>query len=434
MLTIIGGELFLPESTVFKLPFMPPFDKHNLPFVCLLIGFLFKCPGRVTKIPRERWIMIMTFILIAGSVMTALTNRDVIEQKFSRPTMGLSLNDGLFMAVNKFSRISLPFFLGYSLFKSGADLRLMLISFSIGAVLYIPFELWEIRMSPNLNYVIYGFFQDDFNQTKRWGGYRPMVFMKHGLALARFAVCGVLAPFIIGRARAFFGVSWKLWRWVLLVVLVLSKSTGATLYVLFALPLVIWANAFREARVAVIIAMLVFLYPMLRLTGAFPTDAIIRTSNSLVGAERTQSLDFRFTNENTLVARAWERGLFGWGQYGRNFPADRSGHSAAVADGYWIIECGESGVAGYVGTFGILLLPVFVVWRRLKLIPEPSDRVLLSGAALLLSIVALDLLPNGIWSFYPYLIAGAIAGVSRDLAVGPARAMYATPGGAEARA
>ena len=53
---------------------------------------------------------------------------------------------------------------------------------------------------------------------------------------------------------------------------------------------------------------------------------------------------------------------------------------------------------------------------RLKAVVSIPQRKLLSGVALALGLVALDWIPNGLFSPYPYLIAGALAGASRELA------------------
>ena len=276
-------------------------------------------------------------------------------------------------------------------------------------------------MSPNLHYKFYGYYQDEFADTRRWGGYRPMVFMKHGLALARFQVVATLAPFVFGnRVRSLLGLPPKVARWILAFVLVISKSTGAFFYTVMSLPLLLWPKPRRELRVAVVIAAIVILYPLLRFTNLFPTRDILDATNAVVGAARTQSVEFRFQNEDKLLAHAAQHPFFGWGQFGRNFTFDRYGHPA-VTDGYWIIEFGETGIVGFAGSFGLLLVPIFLSLKRLRAIQSIDDRKLIGGAALILAIVASDLLPNGLWGLYPYFMAGALTGVTRALTLEPRR-------------
>ena len=421
VMAALGAELFLPELVSFRFPSIPPLHKHNLPYIALFVGCLLRCPGRVTKLPKERWVLVLTALIFGGAVVTALMNQDPLPRDFLTPLPGLRLSDGLFAGAYYFSMTALPFYMGLALFRTPSDLTTMLSGFSVGALLYIPFELWEIRMSPNLHYKLYGYYQDEFADTRRWGGYRPMVFMKHGLALARFQVIATLAPFVFGnRVRSLLGVPTRIARWVLAFVLVISKSTGAFFYTLITLPLLLWPKPRRELRVAAFIGAVVFLYPMLRFTNLFPTRDILDVTNSVVGAARTQSVEFRFQNEDKLLAHAAQHPIFGWGQYGRNFTFDRYGHSA-VTDGYWIIEFGEAGIVGFVAVFGLLLVPIFLSLKRLRSIQLPEDRRLIAGAALILAIVSSDLLPNGLWGIYPYFMAGALTGVTRALTLEPRR-------------
>ena len=58
--------------------------------------------------------------------------------------------------------------------------------FVLGGLIYVPLCLFEVRMSPQLHNMVYGFAQHSFGQTVRGGGWRPMVFMQHGLAVGLF--------------------------------------------------------------------------------------------------------------------------------------------------------------------------------------------------------------------------------------------------------
>ncbi len=416
--TVLGSELFMPEVAVFNIPLIPPLGKHNLPYVCIMIGCLLRCPGKVTRVPKERWFVVLTILMIVGGLLTSLTNRDLALRDFSLPPIsGLNLKDGCWLAFRSFLATALPFYVGYALFRRGPDLRTLLAALAAGSFLYIPFELWEIRMSPGLHHLVYGFFQDlgAFDETRRWGGYRPLVFMKHGLALARFSLAAMMAAFVFGpKPRSIFGIPWRVGKWILVVMLVLCKSTGAIIFAAFSLPLLIWSNSKRELRVAVVLASIVLLYPALRLSELFPAAQIVQISNTSLGTDRAGSIGFRFRNEEILLARARERVLFGWGSYGRNFTFDSKGRPT-VADGHWIIMFGELGVVGFAAAFGMLLIPVFLSRKNLRAIGDEDDRELVAGTCLILAITTADLLPNGMWGYYPYLIAGALTRVVREL-------------------
>jgi len=167
-------------------------------------------------------------------------------------------------------------------------------------------------------------------------------------------------------------------------------------------------------QVSIIFAAIVFLYPVLRFTGAFPVQGILNASTSLFGAERSESMAFRFTNEDLMLARARERPLFGWGPYGRNFVYDEDGRMS-IPDGYWILTLGQLGVAGFTVAFGLLLVPIVIARRRMKSITDEQDRRVLAGFCLILAILAVDLIPNGMWGLYPYMLGGALTGALRGL-------------------
>ncbi len=429
LIAVLGGDMFLPELVNFKFPLLPQFDKHNLPYLCVFIGCMLRRPSRVLRSTNERWFVVFSLLLVTGAMLTGLTNQDPVIRRYLTPLSGLTAKDGLYIGALNFTRVSLPFFLGCLLFRTAKDFRDLLVGVTVAAVLYTPLALFEVRMSPQLHLWLYGYFQHSFDQTKRWGGFRPMVFMSHGLSLARFFMVAIFASFALGRAkRVVMGMPARLVGWGLVVTLILGKSTGAIMFVAAGLPLLLWAKSKTQMRIAFLLASFVFLYPMLRAWDLLPTDAILETSRSLVGADRTESLEFRFRNENILLERARQRFLFGWGMAARNFVFDRWG-KPAVADGYWVIQLGIIGVVGFVTSFGTLLIPIFLARRRLRFIPVEADRNLIAGVALTLSVVAVDWIPNGLWAPYPYLLAGALTGVTRELMEHPSdrSAAFALP-------
>ena len=76
--------------------------------------------------------------------------------------------------------------MGRAYFGDFKGLRELATVLFIGGLIYIPLCLYEIRMSPQLHNTIYGFYQHDFVQTMRAGGWRPTVFLQHGLAVGLF--------------------------------------------------------------------------------------------------------------------------------------------------------------------------------------------------------------------------------------------------------
>jgi hypothetical protein len=421
LITILGGDMFLPELVNFKLPLMPPLEKHNVPYLCVLIGCLIRRPSLVTTVCRERWFVFLTFTVAVGGLMTGLTNGAPVAVRHFHPAIaGIHATDGLYSAAVNLSLVFLPFYLGWALFRTERDLRSLLEGLVIAALVYVPFAVWELRMSPNLHLWIYGYAQHDFGQTIRGTGYRPMVFMAHGLSLARFFFIGICSAFILGRLNArVFSLPAKPVGWFLLLILILCKSLGATMFAGLAVPLLLRSKPTTQARVGFVLALFVGLYPLLRTWDLIPTDQILSTLRALVGEDRTESLAFRFFNESLLLEKARQQLIFGWGQYGRNF-APRGWDQQAVADGYWVIQIGIIGLVGFISTFGPMLIPLLQTPSRRKAIVFEPHRRLLGGLALILGLVALDWIPNGLFSPYPYLLVGALAGATKEFALLPA--------------
>jgi hypothetical protein len=433
LLVALCGEMFLPVGVTFNIPMTPPLGKPNLPYLCVLIGCLLRCPARVTKLPREKWFVACSLLGLVGGALTGLTNSEAIPLgatgEIVIPAMGIK--DGMFVGISEFFPGCLAFYLGYMLSRGTRDVERLLAGLGIAGIVYCPFAIVEMRMSPLFHHWVYGLGLGVFDQSIRWGGYRPSVFMNHGLTLARFFMVTTLALFTLAKTRRYLlGVPIRLLAWFNAVILVLCRSTGAVLLALVGVAVILLAKPKRQLLVASILAISVLVYPWLRASGLFPVSEILSAAGAL-DTDRSSSLAFRFVNEDMLLAHARERILFGWGTYGRSFVYDASGMGTTVVDGFWIIMLGESGIPGLVVSFGIMLWPVVWARRRLRKYGNEVNLAPLAGLALIIALVTVDLIPNGIWAYYPFLLAGILMRGARewkpmkDLAQDEAEEMHA---------
>jgi O-antigen ligase len=272
-------------------------------------------------------------------------------------------------------------------------------------------------MSPNLHHSVYGYaYFPDFTQTRRWGGYRPTVFLIHGLAVGLFALAVALLAAAEGRTtKRRLGLPTRWSTLYLVVVLVLCKSTGAIIMGLVTLPFVALTSPRRQIRVAVLLAAVCITYFGVKLAGVFPDQAITEFMSSHLDADRAGSLQFRFDSDKALIDHARERLWFGWGEFGRNRVYDDTGRDMVVTDGHWIIVLCSGGLLRLACTFGLLLYPVIRAARVLKRVREPADRFLLAGLAVVLACYVFDLLPNGMGHPFPLFLAGALARLNLEL-------------------
>ncbi len=410
-LAILLGELLLPQLYAFDPTGIPPLDRASIPCLSALLGCALFGRERLRTALPGTGIEALVAALVVGAFLTALANRDPV-QVGSVIVTGMSLYDGLSAAGAIVLTMWIPFFLGRSLYRNPSDLVALLTVVAASMLAYSPLVLYELRMSPQLHRLVYGFHQHDFVQTFRWGGWRPMVFMTHGLTLAQFELFGAVAAIGLWRARCtVIGLPSGAVGLFLSALLAALKSLGAVLYGALVLPLIALIRPSSQLRLASLLAALTLSYPALRALDRFPTEPLLGAV-SHVSAERRQSLEFRFEHEELLLDRAFQRFWLGWGLFGRHRVRDpMTGEDTSVTDGYWLISLGSQGILGLGVTFGLLVAPVWLAAASIRRWRTPRDRLLVALVAWMGTISAVNLLPNADYSPFILLLAGALTGV-----------------------
>lgn len=412
---LLSAILFLPELVAFDPPGLPPFDKYTIPGLLAFAGCLVAAGQKLRSSRPGRGVDLFAAVLLVGVFITAMMNPDTLT--YGETVLpGLGVHDGISDVVRTLLYAVIPFFLGRVLFRNVRDTSDLMGALVVGALLYVPLILVELRMSPQFHRWIYGYHQHEFGQTVREGGYRPMVFMPHGIALAMFLLTASLCAFALSRSRLRlpYGLPASGMGFLLFLVLIACKSVGAVMYGLVAVPLVVFGSARVMARLSRWLAIFVLLYPVLRITGTFPTQDVLDTA-ARFSQERASSLAFRFYNEESLVQKALLRRWFGWGGFGRGRIYNDWGKDESTTDGHWIIVFGSNGIVGMVGTYGLLLVPCLLALRRLRKIHDPHERLLVGSLSIVTVVNVVDLLPNGMYTGLPLILAGALDGVSHGL-------------------
>lgn len=406
--------MFLPSNMAWDPPLLPPLNKLRISLFSLWLALsllhrhdtLGRAPSRNTP----RWIFGLFTLSMAGTIAH---NPDAL---FYPPVVlpGLTWYDYLSVFIQEFLDLYLPFALAQRVYRSERDLIEFFKVMSTAGLIYAPLMLWEVRMSPQLHRWVYGFYPSDFVQAMRGGGYRPIVFMKHGLSVAAWTFTCLVSALALRRAgvsvaRVGSGARVAV-HWLMLIV---TKSMGPFLYGLLASTLR-FCSAKAVARLAVFVIVLVSAYPVLRSQDLFPTTSIVRVAAAVSG-DRAQSLAFRFENEDTLLRHAMQRPWFGWGTFGRNHVYGWGGKQESVTDGQWIITLGTFGYVGHSLYFTFLFLPLFRFLRHYKRMPRRA-RALGSMLAMLLAVFMLDLLPNAFSDYLTMVYAGMLWTLSEVLA------------------
>lgn len=421
--SIFAGYLILPQLVEIDLPAFPGLNKHMIPAMAAAVMVWFVTADRARNEPQAPplgpWVVMLLAMNFAAPILTALTNPDpLIDGINYRPAM--SISQGVADLILQFILL-LPFLMGYKLLWNARGAELWLRALVLGVLWYTIPMLIELRMSPQINVWVYGYFQHDFIQTIRYGGYRPIVFLEHPLWVALMTMTAFLSAIALARNH-------RTRRNLLIAlylgcVVFLCKSAGALLQAMMAAPLVAFARPRLMVLVAALVAGVAFSYPTLRTTSWMPLQGIVDTAMS-ISPERGRSLEFRLMNEEALLERALERPLFGWGGWGRPLFYDPyNGKLASVPDGQWVIWIGARGIFGYMAQFLLLLTPIFAMLRAMpggRHPPREGELVMLGALSLMLSMNLLDLIPNATITPLTWLTAGALLGNAHRLRQGVA--------------
>jgi hypothetical protein len=410
MTALVSGWLFLPLFPIQSVR-IPYFETKPLlvPGFVIIISYLRDRP--TWQRLRRSWADLPMMVLILSPTVTSILN-------------GLGLKDGLQSAWQQLLFAGCAWLLGRLYFGSFNRLKQAALVVFLGALVYVPFCLWEIRMSPQLHSTFYGTPPDlDFNQTIRFGGYRPVVFMRHGLMTAMWMTCGSLVGFWMWRSRAVEKVGNLRMGWLTLAVIgttILCKSLGALVLLAGAL-VVVFSPRWLRATLLLLLLLLPPVYQSSRMLG-WRGELVSDWAEKLGDADRRASVLFRTMNEEGLVRHALERPWFGWGRFGRNLTYDEWGNPT-VTDSAWIIVLGIDGLVNLAAYDLLVILPFLLFWLRVPL--RFWDRAAVAPAAsmaLFILLYGIDNLFNALPNPAYMAMAGGLTSLALARAPEPRRA------------
>lgn len=418
--TVLAAYMFLPPATGFDFPVIPPLTKDTIPPIAALLTVLFVQGKRIALLPDSLIGKILIPLFIFSPIATVISNGDPIAVAMGVTLPGLRLYDLLSICMAQAITL-IPFVMARSILGDENGMRAILKALVAAGLIYSLPMLYEARMSPQLNTMIYGYFQHEFAQAIRFGGFRPFVFMPHGLWVAFFAFMSVAAAAAMlrmapaaERARRMMVLGY------LCIILILCRSFGPLGYGLAIVPMILFAPPRLQLLAAIAMVAVVIGYPLLRGSNVIPVEKLIQWASAL-DPDRGQSLAFRLMNEELFLMKTALKPWFGWGTFGRNFLYDPiTGQHSVVADGGWILTLGLFGWVGYVAEFGLLILPIIALWRAGGKGGRHSQTA--TAIAMILAANLFDLLPNDTQIPFTWLMAGAILGYAERAAAGKLRA------------
>lgn len=402
VVSFVAAWLFLPQAA-FPLPGLPDYTKMSATCYGVLLATILFDVKRFSSF-RPGWLDLPMLVWCVCPLASSLTN-------------GLGWYDGISAVFAQTATWGVPYYLGRLYLNDLDGLRKLAVGIFIGGLLYIPLCLLEIRISPQLHRIVYGFHaREDFSQTIRYGGYRPTVFMEHGLMVGAWMAAAALIGVWLWRAgiiRQLWGISTKRLVAALLVTTVLAKSMGALLMLAIGLVILFVAKWFRTSLLLLALILTIWSYLFFGVTGNFSGDPIVSIVSEVIDEERAQSLEYRFDNEELLSDRARQKMVFGWGGWGRSRVYDEWGKDVSVTDSLWILAFGTKGVVGVISITASLLLPAIAfvlrypasLWHHPKVAPAAALTVLLV-------LYMVDCLLNALINPIYILASGGIAGLA----------------------
>ena len=399
IISFVVAWLFLPQAS-YPIPLLPPYDKISASCYAILLATIVYDTARITTF-KPGWLDVPMVICCLCPIVSQVTNGGSPIS----PTFNQIITWGL------------PYFLGRLYLGSLDGLRQLAIGIFAGGLAYIPFTLLEGVRGPILHQMVYGVNAfEDWGQARRMGGWRPVVFMQHGLMVGLWMMTAALIAVWLwqtGTLKKFQGQNIKTLAIVLTIAFFLCRSTGA--YSLFAFGLIVLFSAkwFRTSLPLLFIIGYIVFYLYVAASGQFSSKDVMAVINPIFGEERAASLKFRFDMEEILGDKARQRFLFGWGDSGGNRVYNGYGKDISVTDSLWIIAFGTNGAVGLASLFSSLLLPVVVfcvskyparTWANPKVAPA-------AVLAVSLTMYVFDCVLNAMTNPIFAVIAGGISGL-----------------------
>jgi len=397
LIAFLAGSMFLPSGG-FKIHAFPEYNKTTAICVGILLSALIFDTGRITRF-KPHWLDLFPIMYCVTPFFSSLSNN-------------LGAYDGVSALTGSVISWLFPYFIGRLYFSDLQGMRELILGFFIAGMVYMPFCLFEIRMSPHLHYWIYGFSPTAFVHHIRSGGYRPVVFMGTGLRLTLFMGFTTLSGFGLWFSKvktSFLGLPLWVSVFALALTTLLCKSVGAFILMLVGMGSLVIIKHLRTSAPVALLACAAVAYIVFRGSGLWSGMELVDMA-SIFGPEREGSLRVRIVNETALAERARERLLLGWGGWGDSRIKDEHGRDISITDGFWIIVFGTRGTLGLIAFAGTILGPVFLViyqvsgryWAHPAMMPAVI-------ALLIICLWLVDSITNAMYNPIYIVTAGGLA-------------------------
>jgi tetratricopeptide (TPR) repeat protein len=396
----IAGWLLLPPFGI-DLPGLPNYDKAAAVSVGILLGTLFFQPARLVQF-RFRWFDLPMILWCACPFISSVLN-------------GLGAYDGISMVIRQVMGWFFPYLVGRLYLTDVEGLRELAMGMIVSGLCLMPFCFLEMKMSPIMSKLVYGFGGLGYGEGTRYGIFRPRIFFGSGLELGLWMNTVSLVTWWLwrtGQLKSLWGIRGGMICAVVLFTTIACRATGATALLLAAMA-ALWISH-RTGRKWAMWALLLAapFYCFVRVNNLWSGASAVDLVRTITNEDRAHSLEYRLVNEDLLIAKALQQPIFGWGGWGRSFVYDEWDHQLSVVDGMWMAALGGFGMVGLITLTTALLLPAALFLGRFSV--KQWDQPSLAPAAAIAVVVDLCLLDglfNGMLNVIYIIAAGGLVNI-----------------------
>lgn len=463
--SVVAGMLFLPEVHMTKtMPEAPDpvvfvilkLTKENVVCFSVLLGaFLFDLKHLFAF--RPRW---FDLPMLCWCVIPFFSNLD----------NGIGTYDSFAAMRDQVLTWGMPYFLGRLYLGEPEYFRDMAVGILLGGLIYVPLCAYEMAIFPSLHHRFFGYHANDPSQLERGGGYRPIVFMQHGLAVGMWMVGASLFAGWLWRTRAVTRLEWERVKipvpiigatLAILATTALVRSTGALVLgvvgalalttsvtiswikwpilpiaLLLVSPIYIvgrgwvgtqpvgWVKAdFNDEKKMKELEYQAMKKPLFG-WGGVTGEQFIAALTAAFSEDRAKSMQFRLKYEDVVLEKSLDKPWLGWGDTGkaREIGTQKkiTTGEAVVVDGKWILSLGNYGIVGLTSQWLAMLLPsILFFWRFRTSLWTAPNYAAGAVAAVFLTLYMIDCLINSMDNAIYIVLAGglmSLAGVKQPLA------------------
>jgi hypothetical protein len=404
LMAFLLAWLFLPIAA-YKIPMIPAYTKITAATLGTLLGVLIFDSTRLMAF-RPKWVDLIILLWCVAKIGSSVSN-------------GVGLYDGLSSAEYLILIWGLPWLFGRLYFSDAAGMRELVVGIALGGLMYVPLCLLEAKMSPQLNYWVYGFHAVDWAETKRLGGWRPTVFMQHGLMVGMWMCMSGLIAWWLWRTKG----ARKIWMlpagiaaMAILVTALICRSFGAIGLLAIGMGSLWLASKTKRTFPMWCVLLFIPVYMFVRLSGTWSGNGLIELSTMVGSSDRAGSLQVRLHSEDQFIRAGWHQPWFGFrGWYNTTDLQDKNSRTG-IPDALWMIEFTAAGLFGVTALTSYLLLPTALAWRKIKPADWKNPDVLTAiGLGMIVTLSMVDNLFNAMLNPMFMLGAGALSGWSKTI-------------------